>query len=524
MASPASLASLGSVRPSPSGIFDVGPSNGAVPRNRLVSRVSFTTLYARWSYARGGVCNCMVSTGLVEDSGIKVSSNSDLRETSNGSTSTSTSSSNRSGLSNADFGLKPAPKPALIRPSAPAPVPPQRQPVDRKKLALSLDEALEKVEKLEMNPPPVQPVTREVRNNSRNNVSYRPGSSQRAVNTPVKNPNAFKSVWKKGESVAPVQQKVVKEVPKVEIRREVQIEQVPEKEKEEEEEEEEEEEKDKKTTMTEIPKPERISATTPSSSAKLPPMVSPMRPQAIPKLQSRPSVAPPASPARPAPPVAPIQVQKPDVPKERKGPILIDKYAAKRPVADPLNSDEEQSILSTKPAKGPQKFRRAPAEQIRRKSDEKGRGGRRQFQDDIDTNEGMPAKRISRRRRRTMYREAREQEEEEEEPVRAEIIEVGEEGMSLDELAESLALTRSALFHFMFTRGIKGQVLGKDAVKLLCREYGVEVLDAGSRLTEMAKKKEVLDEEDLDSLETRPPVVTIMGHVDHGKVGHGVIC
>lgn len=518
MASPASLASLGSVRPSPSGIFDVGPSNGAVPRNRLVSRVSFTTLYARWSYARGGVCNCMVSTGLVEDSGIKVSSNSDLRETSNGSTSTSTSSSNRSGSSNADFGLKPAPKPALIRPSAPAPVPPQRQPVDRKKLALSLDEALEKVEKLEMNPPPVQPVTREVRNNSRNNVSYRPGSSQRAVNTPVKNQNAFKSVWKKGESVAPVQQKVVKEVPKVEIRREVQIEQVPKKEKEEE------EEREKKTTMTEIPKPERISATTSSSSAKLPPMISPMRPQAIPKLQSRPSVAPPASPARPAPPVAPIQVQKPDVPKERKGPILIDKYAAKRPVADPLDSDEEQSALSTKPAKGPQKFRRAPAEQTRRKSDEKGRGGRRQLQDDIDTNEGTPAKRMSRRRRRTMYREAREQEEEEEEPVRAEIIEVGEEGMSLDELAESLALTRAALFHFMFTRGIKGAVLGKDAVKLLCREYGVEVLDAGSRLTEMAKKKEVLDEEDLDSLEMRPPVVTIMGHVDHGKVGHGVIC
>ena len=71
------------------------------------------------------------------------------------------------------------------------------------------------------------------------------------------------------------------------------------------------------------------------------------------------------------------------------------------------------------------------------------------------------------------------------------------------------------------------QVLDQDTVRSMAEDYGVETLDkeaAGVAL--LAKKSQRSmdggDEDDTNML-PRPPVVTVMGHVDHGKV-HSLCC
>ncbi|UBH14058.1 translation initiation factor IF-2 [Macrococcus armenti] len=95
-----------------------------------------------------------------------------------------------------------------------------------------------------------------------------------------------------------------------------------------------------------------------------------------------------------------------------------------------------------------------------------------------------------------------------------------EEGITVGELAEKLGKDASEIVKNLFMVGIMANInqsLNEEAIELICDEYGVEAeLEVVVDATDLETYFEDVDANEEDIME-RPPVVTIMGHVDHGK-------
>ena len=102
---------------------------------------------------------------------------------------------------------------------------------------------------------------------------------------------------------------------------------------------------------------------------------------------------------------------------------------------------------------------------------------------------------------------------------RPEMLIVPEGNLTVQELADRLGVESSEIIKSLFFKGIIAtvtQTLDLPTIETVSDEFGVPVLEDD---VESAAKKtvEMIEASDLAHLIRRPPVVTVMGHVDHGK-------
>ncbi|WP_239651706.1 translation initiation factor IF-2 [Neosynechococcus sphagnicola] len=91
--------------------------------------------------------------------------------------------------------------------------------------------------------------------------------------------------------------------------------------------------------------------------------------------------------------------------------------------------------------------------------------------------------------------------------------------LTVQELASVMMVPEATIIKTLFFKGIAAninQTLDMPTATMLAQELGM-VVETPEREAAARKVTEMIDAGDLESLQRRPPVVTIMGHVDHGK-------
>ena len=248
-----------------------------------------------------------------------------------------------------------------------------------------------------------------------------------------------------------------------------------------------------------------------------------------------PEVAPPAAepqPAAPPPPPPPpaveltrdasrpaprmfTPVQRPEIPKP------VERPAPAPAASAPSNGGQSPGAAAPRPAStGPAPRRDAPQQQRPQQRDRKGDDRRQSGK--LTVNRALGGDDGARARSLAALKRAREKERRshtgprEAQPKQVRDV-VVPEAITVQELANRMAEKGADLVKALFKMGMMvtvNQTIDQDTAELLVTDFGHNIVRVSESDVDLTTDT---GEDAAESLKPRPPVVTIMGHVDHGK-------